>query len=71
MAGNWKMSLDNDQSLELADGVVAVAGQAKAADVIVCPSATALSTVYGSVKNSKVAVGGQNLYWEESGAFTG
>ncbi len=71
MAGNWKMSLDNDESLELADGVVAVAGQAEAADVIVCPSATALSTVFGSVKNSKVAVGGQNLYWEESGAFTG
>ena len=71
MAGNWKMNCNNEEARELADGVVAVAGQAEAADVIVCPPATALSTVYESVKNSKVALGAQNLFWEESGAYTG
>jgi len=71
MAGNWKMNCTNDEAGELADGVVALSGQAEAADVIVCPPATALSTVHAGVRNSKVALGAQNLFWEESGAYTG
>lgn len=71
MAGNWKMNCTNEQAQELADGVVALCGQVEAAEVILCPPATALSTVYASIKNSRVALGAQNLFWEESGAYTG
>ncbi len=65
------MNCDSDEARELADGVVAVAGQVEAADVIVCPTAVALTTVAASVKNSKVAMGAQNLFWEADGAYTG
>lgn len=71
MAGNWKMNCTNEEAQELADGVVARCGQVEAATVILCPPATALTTVYASIKNSKVALGAQNLFWEPSGAYTG
>ena len=71
MAGNWKMNCDNEQAQELADGVVARAGQVDTVDVIVCPPATALTTVHASIRNSKVALGGQNMFWAADGAFTG
>jgi len=71
MAGNWKMNCDNEEALQLADGVTARAGQVEDALVILCPPATALSTVHQVIANSNVKLGAQNLFWEEEGAFTG
>ena len=71
MAGNWKMNCDNEEAKELADGVTAHAGQVEGALVILCPPATALTTVQSSIANSAIKLGGQNMFWEEDGAFTG
>ncbi|MFP4248903.1 MAG: triose-phosphate isomerase [Armatimonadota bacterium] len=71
MAGNWKMNCDNDEAKALADGVTARGGQVEDALVILCPPATALSTVNASIANSNIKLGGQNMFWEEEGAFTG
>ena len=71
MAGNWKMNCDNDEALALADGVLARAGQVEDATVILCPPATALATVHSAIANSNIKLGGQNMFWEEEGAFTG
>jgi triosephosphate isomerase len=71
MAGNWKMNCDNVEAQALADGVVARAGQVEDAIVILCPPATALTTVQASIANSNVKLGAQNLFWEPEGAFTG
>ena len=71
MAGNWKMNCDNDEAKALADGVTAHGGQVEDALVILCPPATALTTVFSSIANSNIKLGAQNMYWEEDGAFTG
>jgi len=71
MAGNWKMNCDNDGAKALADGVTAHGGRVEDALVILCPPATALTTVYSSIGNSNIKLGGQNLFWEADGAFTG
>lgn len=71
MAGNWKMNCDNAEAQALADGVLARAGQVEDAIVILCPPATALTTVQASIANSNIKLGGQNLFWEAEGAFTG
>ena len=42
-----------------------------AAEVVVCPPFTALSTVAGVLAGSRVAVGAQNMYFEPKGAYTG
>jgi len=65
------MNCDNDEAKALADGVTARGGQVEDALVILCPPTTALSTVNGSIANSNIELGGQNMFWEESGAYTG
>lgn len=40
-------------------------------DVVVCPPAIAVTTVHQILKETAIKIGGQNLYWEEEGAFTG
>jgi triosephosphate isomerase len=71
MAGNWKMNCDNEEAQQLADGVTARAGLNEKVQVVLCPPATALTTVREVIANSKIALGAQNMYWEESGAYTG
>jgi triosephosphate isomerase len=71
MAGNWKMNCDNDEAWDLAvavaDGLEGVEG----CQVVLCPPFTALSTVEEALEGTEVALGGQNLYWKDSGAYTG
>jgi len=71
MAGNWKMNCDNEEACELACGVVEAVGDVDECEVVLCPPATALTTVAGCIEGSKVALGAQNMFWEEKGAFTG
>lgn len=40
-------------------------------DVVLCPPFTSLSDVKDVVRDTNIALGGQNMYWEEKGAFTG
>ncbi len=40
-------------------------------DIVVCPPCTALSEVSEVLMDSDIELGAQDLYWEESGAFTG
>ncbi|HAZ07507.1 MAG TPA: triose-phosphate isomerase, partial [Elusimicrobia bacterium] len=70
IAGNWKMNLTLVQSVELAravkDGVAAAAGE-----TAVCVPFTSIAAVAGVLKGSSVRLGGQDCFWEASGAFTG
>ena len=70
IAGNWKMNLTRSEAVELAKGVAA-ADVGENADVLVCPSNVYLDAVSSAVSGSKCAVGGQDVYFEGSGAFTG
>jgi triosephosphate isomerase len=47
-----------------------VAG-AKDVDIMIAPTYTALYQVAQTLKGSAIALGAQDLYWEEQGAFTG
>jgi triosephosphate isomerase len=40
-------------------------------EVVVCPPFTALGAVSQALEGSRIAVGAQNLHWENQGAFTG
>lgn len=42
-----------------------------AVEIVVSPPFTALAAVVAELKSSTIAVAAQNMYWEESGAFTG
>lgn len=71
VAGNWKMNTTLDEAKALAEGVRALSPSAPGVEVILCPPAISLAGVRDAVSGSPVKVGAQNLYFEDSGAFTG
>lgn len=70
IAGNWKMNLLVGEAVELVTTLKNQLADAEA-EVVVCPAFPALHAVSQVLKDSPIAVGGQNCYSKESGAFTG
>ncbi len=73
IAGNWKMYKTNSQALSLVKQLKNRLDKEppEKTMVIVCPPFTALSAVSDTLSDSKIAVGAQNISWEEEGAYTG
>lgn len=73
IAGNWKMNTDSHGAVKLAEGVVKncadIAGNT--VDVAVCPPFVYLQAVSKALSGSRVALGSQDIYFEQKGAFTG
>ena len=40
-------------------------------EIAVCPPFVCLPAAVEAVKSSHVSIGGQNMYWEKEGAYTG
>ncbi len=70
IAGNWKMNMDLHQSQKLVSEIINGLGKDNKAEVIVCPPFTSLSEVSSLLKGTQVKLGAQNMYYEESGAYT-
>ncbi|MGD9763387.1 MAG: triose-phosphate isomerase [Candidatus Binatia bacterium] len=71
IAGNWKMHGTQPEALRLIDELLPLVGEVSGRDVLVAPPFTALVPVADRLKGSRIALSGQNLHWEERGAFTG
>jgi triosephosphate isomerase (TIM) len=71
IAGNWKMYKDLNESAELINGLKSkLATLPKGVQVIVCPPFTSLGLAQKLLEGSPIALGAQNMYPEEEGAFT-
>jgi triosephosphate isomerase len=71
IAGNWKMNNDISESQKLVSGIINGLGKNSHCDVIVCPPFTSLAEVSSLIKNTQIKLGAQNMFYEDSGAFTG
>ncbi len=73
VAGNWKMNMDSHSSIELAKGLVSASTEVAGdkVDIAVCPPFVYLQSVAAAVSSANIAVGAQDIYFEEKGAFTG
>ncbi len=74
IAGNWKMNKTFSEGVVLAQGIVdELAGGTGAVDVVIAPPAVDLKGVSEVLNQagSSVALSAQNVYWEDSGAYTG
>jgi triosephosphate isomerase len=70
IAGNWKMNMDLHQSQKLVSEILNGLGRDNKAEIIVCPPFTSLSEVNSLIKSTQIRLGAQNMYYEESGAYT-
>ena len=71
IAGNWKMNKTLGEAVDLARDIVAGTTTSAEVDIVLCPPFPVLSAVFDVIKDSPVQLGGQNIYWESKGAFTG
>ena len=71
IAGNWKMYKTTREAVDTAQRLVELVADSADVDIMIAPVFTALDPVSRVVKNSRVGLGAQNLYWEKEGAYTG
>lgn len=71
IAGNWKMNTTVEEGVALAKAVASRTEDVTDVEVAVFPPFISLAAVAEAVKGTRVAVGAQNMYFEEKGAFTG
>ena len=71
IAGNWKMNKTVEEAVSIAIGLKRKFYTFSEADIVICPPFTALSKVNEALVDSSIMLGGQDVYWEEEGAFTG
>lgn len=71
IAGNWKMNNTIKESLELIKGIHYGFSSTGDVEVVVAPPFTALSKVAEFLQESYIKVAAQDLFWEDSGAYTG
>lgn len=71
IAGNWKMNLDRSKALDMIKTIKGRLGDGGDKEVGVFVPAIYLADVSAVAQGSPLGVGGQNIYFEERGAFTG
>ena len=70
IAGNWKMNTTPNQALDLIEKLKPLVKNDDV-DVILCVPFVSLILAVDAVKDTKIAIGAQNFFYEDSGAYTG
>lgn len=70
VAGNWKMNKTPKEAIDLVNELKDKVNTSDV-DVIFCVPSVDLIPVIDALKGTDIAVGAQNMYYEESGAYTG
>lgn len=74
MAGNWKMNKTVPEAVVLSQQLCNQYNRNwDDVDIVLCPPSIDLKSVYTVLDfdKTKIALGAQNVHWEESGAYTG
>jgi triosephosphate isomerase len=72
IGGNWKMQKTMNESKNFIDDFLKNVGNLhEKVDIVIIPPFTSITTVSAALKGKKIFTGGQNMYFEEKGAFTG
>lgn len=70
IAGNWKMNMTPTEAVELINTLKLLVATDDA-DVVFCVPAIDIIPAMEAAKGSNIAIGAENMYFEEKGAFTG
>ena len=70
VAGNWKMNKTPSQAVELINTLKPLVAS-EDVDVVFCVPAICIIPAIEAAKGSNISIGAENMYFEESGAYTG
>ncbi|MFT5388129.1 MAG: triosephosphate isomerase [Candidatus Omnitrophota bacterium] len=71
IAGNWKLNKTVVETIQLINDIKRELANVSNVDVVICPTFLGLTDAVEAVNDLSIEIGAQNLYWENSGAFTG
>ena len=71
IAGNWKMNKTPGETKVFAERLKSALPRVKRCSIVLCVPFVDIPAAVKILKDSRVAVGAQNLHWQTSGAFTG
>lgn len=71
IAGNWKMNTELAGATRLAEELVDAMSDTGDVRVAICPPFVSLNAVSHVIAGTGVALGAQNLHYEDEGAYTG
>ncbi|RGY98121.1 triose-phosphate isomerase [Clostridium sp. AM58-1XD] len=70
IAGNWKMNMTPTEAVELVNTLKPLVVNDEA-DVVFCVPAIDIIPAMEAAKGTNICIGAENMYYEESGAYTG
>jgi triosephosphate isomerase len=71
IAGNWKLNKTAEEAVAFVREIRYGLNQIEGVDSAVCPPFIAIPAVAEALQATKIGVGAQNMYFEDSGAYTG
>jgi triosephosphate isomerase len=71
IAGNWKMNKTLTEARAFAEEFKPMVGKPKWCEVVLCVPYVNIPAVLRLFKDTRVAIGAQNVHYEEHGAYTG
>lgn len=71
IAGNWKLNKTVTEALTLVSDLRRLLSQVRDCDLVIAPPFTAIWPAVHRLEGSNIQLAGQDLYFEDQGAFTG
>jgi triosephosphate isomerase len=71
IAANWKMYKTPDQARQFFREFLPLVKNHDRDEIVVCPTFLAIDAAVKTTNGSNIAVGAQDVHWEQEGAFTG
>ena len=71
IAANWKMYKTPSESSEFVSAFLPLVQNHHRDEMVLCPPFVDIAAVAAGTRGSHIHVGGQNMIWQEEGAFTG
>ncbi|MCH7322887.1 triose-phosphate isomerase [Solibacillus sp. MA9] len=71
VAGNWKMYKTFDEAVDFVEEIQQAIPSPEKVDAVICAPALYLPTLVVAAEDSSLAIGAQNMHFEDEGAFTG
>ncbi|HZW04190.1 MAG TPA: triose-phosphate isomerase [Anaerolineaceae bacterium] len=71
VAGNWKMNKTVEEARQLVAELVPALNEIESVERVICPPFIALVPTFSMLVGTGIGLGAQNMYWENSGAYTG
>ncbi len=71
VGGNWKENTTLPEAIDLAEAIVRQLGEVRDVEIVLFPPFPNLEGVYRVLAGGALQLGGQDVFWEDKGAYTG